>query len=161
MYNCITPESCNDQQFFCVCRKLSQDVAISHWLMQWRPSLTATFCLASFKVKGATVGLSLFENRKLTGGTITIASPQKVATTCGFFCVLTSVPWCSWCNDTFLRLQHSVWQEALEKKPTLDRPISMTVYCNTQRCQWHWFSNTHRCQQHRCNSTSPVSTTPV
>ena len=60
--------------------------------MQWRPSLTSTFCMATFIVKGARVGLSLFEKRKLTGGTITIASPQKVAATCSFFLCVGNCP---------------------------------------------------------------------
>ena len=49
--------------------------------MQWHPYINSTFCLASFRVQGATVRLSLFENRKLMVGTITIASLQKVAAT--------------------------------------------------------------------------------
>ena len=59
------------------------------WLVQWHPpKKTLTFCMASFRVKCATVQLSLSENWKLTDGKITIASPQKVLEPCCFFFVL-------------------------------------------------------------------------
>jgi hypothetical protein len=83
-------------------------------LVQWHPSRTSTFCLASFRVKGATGRLSTCENRKFIGEKITMHHPRKSQRPAVFFCVLASVSACCWCNVTFPRLQIFVWQ-ALEK----------------------------------------------
>ncbi len=49
---------------------------------------------------------SLTENRQLTGGTITTASPQNVAATCGFFPCVAKMMLVLW---HLPRLQLSVW----------------------------------------------------